>query len=82
VVYLSQNEGAFFTCGTLGYLEKPDGSILDSFSIITLPPNDFMRPIHDRIPAILHPDDEETWLNCTGNPFEKVEPLLVPFPSE
>jgi hypothetical protein len=37
--------------------------------------------IHDRIPAILHPDDEETWLNCTGNPFEKVAPLLVPFPS-
>ena len=38
--------------------------------------------IHDRIPAILHPDDEETWLNCTGNPFEKVAPLLVPFPSD
>jgi putative SOS response-associated peptidase YedK len=41
-----------------------------------------MRPIHDRIPAILHPDDEETWLNCTGNPFEKAAPLLVPFPSD
>ena len=41
-----------------------------------------MRPIHDRIPAILHPDDEETWLNCMGNPFEKAAPLLVPFPSD
>ena len=41
-----------------------------------------MHPIHDRIPAILHPDDEETWLNCAGNSFEKVESLLVSFPSD
>jgi len=47
-----------------------------------MPPNDFMRPIHDRIPAILHPEDEESWLNCTGYPFDNVEPLLVPFPSD
>ena len=80
-VYLKSKE-PFSLAGLWDTWKKPDGGILDSFTIITLPANDFMRPIHDRIPAILHPDDEETWLNCTGNPFEKAEPLLVPFPSE
>jgi putative SOS response-associated peptidase YedK len=80
-VYLKSKE-PFSLAGLWDSWKKPDGGILDSFSIITLPANDFMRPIHDRIPAILHPDDEETWLNCGGNPFEKLAPLLVPFPSE
>ena len=25
---------------------------------------------------------EETWLDCTANPFDKVAPLLVPYPSD
>jgi putative SOS response-associated peptidase YedK len=52
--------------------KKPDGGILESFTIITMPPNDFIVPIHDRIPAILHPEDEETWLDCAGSRFDKV----------
>src|SRR5947208_545024 len=44
--------------------------------------NDFMRPIHDRIPAILRSEDEENWLDCAANPFDKVAPLLVAYPSD
>ena len=80
-VYLKSKE-PFSLAGLWDTWRKPDGGILDSFSIITLPANDFMRPIHDRIPAILHPDDEETWLDCAGNPFDKVAAFLVPFPSD
>jgi len=49
-VYLKSKE-PFSLAGLWDTWKKPDGGILDSFSLITLPPNDFMRPIHDRIPA-------------------------------
>src|SRR5436190_23840404 len=80
-VYLKSKE-PFALAGLWDSWKRPDGATLESFSIITLPANDFMRPIHDRIPAILHSEEEETWLDCAANPFDKVAPLLVPYPSD
>ena len=36
---------------------------LISCAIITTEPNEVMRPIHDRMPVILAPDDYAAWLN-------------------
>jgi SOS response associated peptidase (SRAP) len=36
--------------------KKPDGSLLESFTIITTEPNKLMRTIHRRMPVILHRD--------------------------
>lgn len=36
---------------------------LRSCTIITVAPNTLMAPIHDRMPAILRPDDEAHWLD-------------------
>jgi putative SOS response-associated peptidase YedK len=41
------------------------GKVLNTFAIITVPPNTFMRPIYNRMPAILHPNDERIWLEDT-----------------
>jgi putative SOS response-associated peptidase YedK len=79
-VYLKSRE-PFALAGLWDSWRKPDGGTLESFSIITLPPNDFIRPFHNRIPAILQRDEEEPWLDC-NNPFEKVRGVLEPFPSE
>ena len=80
-IHLKSNE-LFAFAGLWDSWRKPDGDILESFSIITIPPNDLMRPIHDRMPAILHAKDEEMWLDCAAYPFEKAESLLTPFPSD
>lgn len=42
--------------------ESPDGSPLISCAIITVEPNALVARIHSRMPAILQPEDEETWL--------------------
>jgi len=40
-----------------------DGQTLRSCTIITVPANPLMAPIHDRMPAILRPHDEARWLD-------------------
>jgi putative SOS response-associated peptidase YedK len=57
-IYL-KNEELFSLAGLWDTWKKPDGSILESFTIITTEPNDLMRSIHRRMPLILHSDDEQ-----------------------
>jgi len=80
-VYLKSNE-PFALAGLWDTWETPDGSILESFAVITVEPNDLMRSIHDRMPVILHKEDEAAWIDCSANPFDKVESLITQFPSE
>lgn len=42
---------------------QPDGSPLDTFTVITVGANEVMQAVHDRMPVILDPDDFASWLN-------------------
>lgn len=55
-----------------------EGMEWKTYSIITTEPNNEMASIHDRMPVILHPEDEDAWLSL---PAERgaIEPLLHPF---
>jgi len=58
-----------------------DGSYLESCTIITTSPNTLMRPIHNRMPVILEPEDYATWLHPDPDPMVGLH-LLRPFPAE
>jgi len=61
---------------------RSDGVAIESFTIITLPANDFMSRIDNedkRMPAILRMEDVETWL--AGTP-ERARSVLIQFPGE
>ena len=49
-----------------------------TFAIITVPSNELISHIHDRMPAILAPGDYDRWLSAEPDPRD----LLVTFPSE
>lgn len=51
------------------------------FAVVTVEPNPLVRAIHDRMPAVLAPDDEEAWLDARTPP-ERLAELLRPYPSE
>ena len=56
-----------------------DGKVINSFTIITTSPNELVAKIHDRMPVILHREDETRWISPKPDPSLTV--LLNPFPA-
>ena len=55
--------------------------VLHSCAIITCPPNELMKPVHDRMPVVLAPDAESAWLD-PQRPTDELRELLVPAPED
>ena len=52
---------------------EQEGETFDSCTIITTSANDIMKPVHDRMPVILKPEDYDAWLK------EGKKELLQPY---
>jgi putative SOS response-associated peptidase YedK len=50
--------------------------------ILTTTPNDLTRQVHDRMPVILKPDDEATWLDPAVDHPDRLLPLVGPYPAD
>lgn len=59
----------------------PDGSEIDSATIVVTDANAPLRAIHDRMPVVLAPKDFETWLSRDSDPAE-AQALLKPAPDD
>ncbi len=59
-----------------------DGEETSTYTIITTEPNELMATLHNRMPVILHKQDEEEWLDPEVTDPLQVERLLVPYPSD
>lgn len=55
-------EALFGFGGLLEHWEGPTGLVL-TFAILTTAANELMRPIHDRMPLIIRPEDYAAWLD-------------------
>ena len=62
--------------------QSPDGGVLESCTVITTGPNELMRPIHDRMPAILTPEQCDRWLDPVEQAPARLAPLLAPLSAE
>jgi putative SOS response-associated peptidase YedK len=80
-VHLKSRE-PFGMAGLWDDWRNPSGKRVESFTIITTEPNELVRPIHNRMPVILRPEDEEQWLDVLRTPFSKARSLLKPYPDE
>ena len=58
----------------------PEGGELTTCSIITTEPNMVVAPIHNRMPVILLPEDEERWLDPDMTEPAEIVRLLRPYP--
>jgi putative SOS response-associated peptidase YedK len=55
-----------------------DGSEIETMAILTVPANGTIAPVHDRMPAIIQPEDFEAWLDCRGVLADAAAELLRP----
>lgn len=85
--YITLEEGAPFAfAGLWETWVGPDGTAVDSCTILTTEANALMEPLHNRMPVILDPADYALWLG-TGAETPKDQlgglvDLLRPYPSE
>jgi len=59
-----------------------EGEVINSCTILTTEANEVLRPVHDRMPVILHPEDYELWLDADARKIELVKEMLRPYPAE
>jgi putative SOS response-associated peptidase YedK len=71
--------GLFSFAGIYSIWKDVEGLPLYTFSIMTTGPNKEMRPIHDRMPVILHPDQEALWLDPQYSERSQLADLLFPY---
>ena len=77
-----KNEEPFAFAGLWERWRPKEGDRLETFTILTCPPNEFMAEIHNRMPVILASDAWSAWLGETNAKAEELQSLCRPFPSD
>jgi putative SOS response-associated peptidase YedK len=82
-MHIRRKDGELFAfAGLWEEWRQPDDTLLRTCTIITTSPNAVLLPIHDRMPAILLPDQEEIWLDAASHSATEALTLLQPYPAD
>jgi putative SOS response-associated peptidase YedK len=75
-----RDEAPFGMAGLLEHWKTPSGEDLLTFTILTVAANVLVGKIHNRMPAIIKPEDYAIWLDREMTDVEKLQALLAPYP--
>lgn len=64
------------------WMRPETGEMIDTYTVITTKANEFMAPIHDRMPVILGKTDWAAWLEPTVDNRLLLESMLQPCPDD
>jgi putative SOS response-associated peptidase YedK len=79
---ITTNQEIFSVAGLWDtWLDPVSSEKVHSFTIITIAANELMKAVHDRMPAILTPNNEIHWLS-SEIPTKDALALMTPYPSE
>lgn len=82
-LFRKQNASLFAFAGLWEHWSDDEsGEEIDSFTILTGPPNELVEPIHDRMPVILEQDHFDFWLDPANEDTDALEELLGPISPE
>jgi putative SOS response-associated peptidase YedK len=76
-----RDDSPFGFAGLWDKWESEDGEVIESCTILTTEANEVLRPVHDRMPVILYPEDYELWLDDDARKADLRRELLRPFPA-
>ncbi|MCB0648557.1 MAG: SOS response-associated peptidase [Saprospiraceae bacterium] len=78
---ITKDQEVFSVAGMWEHWRNPSGLDIYTYTVITLPANEKMSELHDRMPAILHKEHESLWIN-EDMTREDALSLLQPYPSD
>lgn len=82
-VYVTMTDGRpFGFAGLYSDWHPPGGEIIRTCTIVTTEPNELLKPIHNRMPVIVRPEDRETWLDPEEQDPAMLTSLLGPYASD
>ncbi len=64
------------------WLDRESGELIETCTIITTEANEVLEPVHERMPVILKAENYDLWLDEKEKNTERLQKLLVPYPSE
>ena len=73
------DDSAFAFAGLWKRWQSPDEEAIETCTILTTRPNSLVSGVHDRMPAILAPDDYDLWLDPGITDPQRVVDCLRPF---
>jgi len=71
----------FAIAGLWDRWEGPDGSYLETCTLLTTEPNELVAAIHNRMPVILRPEEYAVWLDPHVSDPARLLPLCRPLPA-
>lgn len=77
-----KDESPFGFAGLWEHWEGSGNQTINSCTILTTEANEVLRPVHDRMLVILHPDDYELWLDGGEREQSLLKELLRPYAAE
>ncbi|MNY17416.1 putative SOS response-associated peptidase YedK [compost metagenome] len=81
VRFTMQDDHLFAFAGLWERWQAPDGTLLETATILTTEANALVRPVHDRMPVILAPAAYEAWLDPRLRDPAALMPMLAPYPA-
>jgi putative SOS response-associated peptidase YedK len=78
---ITTNQEIFTIAGLWEKWKDPQQGEVFSFTLITQPPNEKLKDIHDRMPAILLPEQEKLWLD-EEIPATELLDMIKPYPDD
>lgn len=80
--FFSMRDGRLFGfAGLWDSWRDEEGKVIESCTILTTEANEVLRPVHDRMPVILHPETYARWLDEDARAVESLKELLGPYPA-
>lgn len=81
--YFRRRDSSLFAMAAIWeYWRDPSGEMIHSCCLITTSANDLMRPVHERMPAIIHRQDYAAWLDIESYDPVELKSLLLPDTSD
>ena len=80
--HIGMKDGSPFALAGLWDVWKGPQGDVTSCTIIVTEANQFMKPLHDRMPVILDPRDHERWLDPDNQDTANLKALLSPAPED